>query len=254
MQVNGAKATSHQNVSPGADTKVGISPPEVTLTPKRALSCLSLSPTFHLEVYRSPSVKECRDGVLCKGRLSCYITTTYHNEANFSGQKGQIRGRVKCFTSLNCACLCGKTTRSHSISWLQRLSGFRDIFGWKLSERYSQEGIVGIMPSNVLVRNILTLSLQTFIAALEVSNLDQVNRLCRATNLTLDVGRATGLDISEFRTIFNSIYLIVDAWFEASTTDAVSIFNHGIKEKMAEIKKRLEEIAADEIEQLGVVA
>lgn len=66
MQVNGAKATSHQNVSPGADTKVGISPPEVTLTPKRALSCLSLSPTFHLEVYRSPSVKECRDGVLVK--------------------------------------------------------------------------------------------------------------------------------------------------------------------------------------------
>lgn len=84
MQVNGAKATGHQNVSPGADTKVGISPPEVTLTSKRALSRLSLSPTFHLEVYRSPSVKECRDGVLCKGRFSCYITVTYHNEANFS--------------------------------------------------------------------------------------------------------------------------------------------------------------------------
>lgn len=40
------------------------------------------------------------------------------------------------------------------------------------SERYNWEGITGVVPSNVLIRNLLTHRLQTFITALEVGDLD----------------------------------------------------------------------------------
>lgn len=44
MQVDDAEVKDHQNVSLGVDTEVRISPLEVTLALKRALSCLSQPP------------------------------------------------------------------------------------------------------------------------------------------------------------------------------------------------------------------
>lgn len=55
LQVHGAEVGGHQNVTPGADTEVRISPLEVTLAPKRAFSRLSQPPPLQLGVNRSPS-------------------------------------------------------------------------------------------------------------------------------------------------------------------------------------------------------
>lgn len=55
MQVDGVEDGSRQNVSPGPDTNVGISPLEVTSALKRALSHLSQPPLLQLVIYRSPS-------------------------------------------------------------------------------------------------------------------------------------------------------------------------------------------------------
>lgn len=52
-----------------------------------------------------------------------------------------------------------------------------------------------VVPSHVLVKNLLTLSLQTFIAAFKVNDLDQVHRLREDADLALDVGRVSSLDI-----------------------------------------------------------
>lgn len=109
-----------------------------------------------------------------------------------------------------------------------------------------------IMSSRILVRNLLTVSLQTFLAALEVCDLDQVHRLRRAADLPLDVGRVGGLDVFDLKTTFDNIYQIVDASREASTTDAIAIFNLEIKENMIKVEKRLTELAAEEVEQMGV--
>lgn len=108
------------------------------------------------------------------------------------------------------------------------------------------------MSSRILVRNLLTVSLQTFLAALEECDLDQVHRLRRAADLPLDVGRVGGLDFFDLKTTFDNIYQIVDASREASTTDAVAIFNLEIKENMTKVEKRLTELAAEEVEQMGV--
>lgn len=77
-----------------------------------------------------------------------------------------------------------------------------------------------------------------------------MNRLRGAADLALDIGRVGGFDVSEFKTIFDNIYMIVDAWQKASATDAVSIFNLEIKEKKIEIEKRLKEVAVDDIERV----
>lgn len=53
--MDGAEDEDRQNVSPGADTEVGIYPPKVTSVLKRALSCLSQPPPLQLDVYKSPS-------------------------------------------------------------------------------------------------------------------------------------------------------------------------------------------------------
>lgn len=108
------------------------------------------------------------------------------------------------------------------------------------------------MSSRILVRNLLTVSLQTFLAALEECDLDQVHRLRRGADLPLDVGRVGGLDVFDLKTTFDNIYQIVDASREASTTDAVAIFNLEIKENMTKVEKRLTELAAEEVEQMGV--
>lgn len=109
-----------------------------------------------------------------------------------------------------------------------------------------------IMSSRILVRNLLTVSLQTFLAALEACDLDQVHRLRRAADLPLDVGRVGGLDVFDLKTTFDNIYQIVDASREAATTDAIAIFNLEIKENMIKVEKRLTELAAEEVEQMGV--
>lgn len=88
---------------------------------------------------------------------------------------------------------------------------------------------------------------------MEAGDLDQVHRLSGGANLGLDVGRVGGLNIFELRTSFDNIYRIVDAWREASTTNVVAISNLEIKEKKAEVEKRLAKIAAKEIERTGVV-
>lgn len=75
-----------------------------------------------------------------------------------------------------------------------------------------------------------------------MGNLDQVHRLRRVANLLIDVGRVGGLDVSEFRTSFDNIYQIVEAWREASTTGALAIFNFEIKERKFEVENRLTEI------------
>lgn len=108
------------------------------------------------------------------------------------------------------------------------------------------------MSSCILVRNLLTVSLQTFLAALEACDLDQVHRLRRAADLPLDVGRVGGLDVFDLKTTFDNIYQIVDASREASTTDAIAIFNLEIKENRIKVEKRLTELAAEEVEQMGV--
>lgn len=87
-------------------------------------------------------------------------------------------------------------------------------------ERYSREDIAGVVPSTIFVWNLLTLCLQTFIAALEKGDLDQENLLRGAANLALNVGRVGDLDVLWFRTTFDNIYHVVDMWREASATDA----------------------------------
>lgn len=80
------------------------------------------------------------------------------------------------------------------------------------------------------------------------------NRLRGAANVALDVGRMSGLDVLGFRTIFDNIYHVIDAWREISATDTMSVFISEIKEQMAMVEKRLEEMPIEEIEQLGFVA
>lgn len=55
IKVDSVAAGDHYNVSPGANTEVGISSLEVTSVLKRSLSCLSRLPPLQLEVYKSPS-------------------------------------------------------------------------------------------------------------------------------------------------------------------------------------------------------
>lgn len=88
---------------------------------------------------------------------------------------------------------------------------------------------------------------------MEAGELDQVHRLSGGANLGLDVGRVSDLNVFKLRTSFDNIYQIVDAWQEASTTNAVAISNLEIKERKAEVEKRLAKIAAKEIERTGVV-
>lgn len=91
------------------------------------------------------------------------------------------------------------------------------------SKRYSRESIASVVPSNILLRYLLTFCLQTVIAALEAGDLDQVNRLCEAADLDLDICRVGEFDLSVFRTIFDNIYHVVDTKREASATDDVSV-------------------------------
>lgn len=99
------------------------------------------------------------------------------------------------------------------------------------SEGYNREGMAGIVPSNVLIQNLLSFAPQTFIA-----NFDHVNRLCGATDLALDVGRRGGLDVSVFKTVFYNICHEVNAWLQASTSD-VSIFRSKTKSKRPSLRK-----------------
>lgn len=85
--------------------------------------------------------------------------------------------------------------------------------------------------SRVLIRNLLTFSLQSFLAALEVGDLEQVHILHGVADLSVDIGRVEGLDISNFRARFDNTYHIVDVWRETMTAGVVATFNLEIKNK-----------------------
>lgn len=121
-------------------------------------------------------------------------------------------------------------------------------------ERYDREGMANVVPSHVLIRNLLTLSLQSFLSALETGHLEQVHRLRGATDLLVDVSRVGGLGISVFRASFDNIYQIVNVWGETTTASVVATFNLKIKNRRIEVENRFVEIADEKAEQLYIVA
>lgn len=123
-------------------------------------------------------------------------------------------------------------------------------------ERYNREGMADVVPSHVLIRGLLTFRLQSFHVALGEGSLEQLHRLCVAPDLSLDVGKVKGLDISSFTISFDNIYQIVDVWRENSITGAVATFNLKKKKKKrkTEAENELDKITNEEVEQLDIVA
>lgn len=154
------------------------------------MSRLSQPPLLQLEVYRSPSHHpqsltplEMESFVeKCSHATSLHLTTSKQTSitkrARFEAGPSVLRSQTAlAFTEGRPDVVALAGPSGLVASWT---------FSCRSFEMYSREGIASVVPSNILVRILLTLSLQSFITALEAGDLNQVNKLRGATDLILD--------------------------------------------------------------------
>lgn len=168
MQVDGAEVEDHQNVSPGPDTEVRISPLKVTLTPKRALSHLSQPLPLQLEVCRPPTYHPHTNTPLRSTEMESFVEQGSH------ASSPQLTVPKKTLVTRKARFKVGPSVlrQRNTLTFAERRSDAMVLIGFSgsvalgtssggNSERYSREGMADVVPSHSLIRNLLTLSLQT---------------------------------------------------------------------------------------------